>query len=559
VRRHLLTLAKLIVNAAACALALPLLLLALVLLLNPEASTGMAGLLAAWLVLIAAYGVPVGIVLPLAFSIVRFFAARPLRIGWFHLKSVVWFLLAGVLLMVGVYAYNVHRSGELLGGRGRLRLSWALGLIAVAWIAATALAGAAQWKRTEISGRLRAIALAILLILAPVILVLGATGGVRLSRSPYAAPEVDLGGGPVILIGIEGATLSEILPLVSEGRLPNFSRLLKAGASGPLRTVRPCRSASAWASLSTGKLPFHHGVKDVHLYGLAGLPTVLRAVPAGVFFRQWLSPRWLQILPVTGADMRARPIWTILDQVRMTASFVSWPLTDAPLPQGLTRESAERGARAKEWLGRMLGAGGEGEAGGIEGELLHAISRDLGVRDALQRMIAASHPRFAAAYLAGLGSVGSRFVPYRGPGGVARPPEEGAEAYGRVLDRYYEMLDQIVGDARALVPPEGYLVVVSAYGTEPLDSLRRLARKLSGLPAVSGGHDSGPAGILMIAGPGIAAGKQVDDLRVTDAVPLALYVLGAPVGRDMDGRLARRLFDRSFLEANPITFIPTYD
>jgi hypothetical protein len=120
------------------------------------------------------------------------------------------------------------------------------------------------------------------------------------------------------------------------------------------------------------------------------------------------------------------------------------------------------------------------------------------------------------------------------------------------------MLDQLIGQVRGALPPEGYLMIISPYGTEPLGMLDRLARWAAGLRRPAGGHDASPAGVLMLVGSGIAQGRQIDDLKGADLLPLALYALGLPVGRDMDGRLPRRLFKRDFLEAFPITFIPTY-
>jgi hypothetical protein len=46
---------------------------------------------------------------------------------------------------------------------------------------------------------------------------------------------------------------------------------------------------------------------------------------------------------------------------------------------------------------------------------------------------------------------------------------------------------------------------------------------------------------------------------VVDVVPTILYFLGLPIGRDMDGYARTDLFQRSFTDDRPITFIPTYD
>ncbi len=554
---RILTLVRLIANAAACALVVSLLLAGLLLILNPEIAPDLTGVLGASATLTLAYGLPIVIGLPLAFTGIRFFAARPLRIGWFHLKSAVWFLVAGVGAAAGVYTFNLVRAGSLIGGRGRVRLATALGLMASAWILATILAATAQWRREEGSDRRRRAAFCLLAGTPTLVFLTVWAGGARAADVPSATPEVVSRSGPVVLVGIEGATFSEILPLVSDGRLPHLSRLLKEGSHGSLRTVRPCRSSVAWASLSTGMLPSRHGLRDVRIHTLSGLEGELRLVPGGIFFRQWLAPRLLRGRDVSGEDLRARPMWSILDALRVEGSFVRWPLAGARRPGGFEADSVDRSARAKEWIRKIRGAAASPPAD-LDGAVREAVTIDLGVHEALMRILSSSRPRLLAAWLPGLGSVGAHFMRYRHPEAFGDVVEQEVEAYGRVLPRYYEMLDAFIGEIRAALPADGYMMIVSAYGTEPTGALDRFTRYLAGLPALSGGHDSGPVGVLVLAGSGAAAGRQVDDVRVTDVVPLTLYLLGLPVGRDMDGRLPKRLFERDFLEANPITFIPTY-
>ena len=54
-------------------------------------------------------------------------------------------------------------------------------------------------------------------------------------------------------------------------------------------------------------------------------------------------------------------------------------------------------------------------------------------------------------------------------------------------------------------------------------------------------------------------GRQQTRASVVDVTPTILYFLGLPIGRDMDGYARTDLFQRSFTDERPITFIPTYD
>jgi len=66
----------------------------------------------------------------------------------------------------------------------------------------------------------------------------------------------------VLVIGLDGATFDLLGPWMKEGKLPTLARLTKSGVSGPLTSVFPPISPSAWTSFITGKNPGKHGVFD---------------------------------------------------------------------------------------------------------------------------------------------------------------------------------------------------------------------------------------------------------------------------------------------------------
>ncbi|MEZ4735759.1 MAG: alkaline phosphatase family protein [Caldilineaceae bacterium] len=69
----------------------------------------------------------------------------------------------------------------------------------------------------------------------------------------------------VIVIGLDGLTLQMLLPLVDQGQLPHFARLLATGAHGTLQSVTNLTTGPTWASFATGCLPHHHGIlHDFH-------------------------------------------------------------------------------------------------------------------------------------------------------------------------------------------------------------------------------------------------------------------------------------------------------
>lgn len=67
---------------------------------------------------------------------------------------------------------------------------------------------------------------------------------------------------PVMIIGLDGATLDLIRPWADAGILPTFERLFHDAAYGPLRSTIPPISPAAWSSFMTGVNPGKHGVFD---------------------------------------------------------------------------------------------------------------------------------------------------------------------------------------------------------------------------------------------------------------------------------------------------------
>jgi predicted AlkP superfamily phosphohydrolase/phosphomutase len=66
--------------------------------------------------------------------------------------------------------------------------------------------------------------------------------------------------GKVVIIGLDGATLDILRPLVEAGVMPTVGRFLQEGAWGNLMSTRPPVTCPAWPSMYTGVGPGKHGV-----------------------------------------------------------------------------------------------------------------------------------------------------------------------------------------------------------------------------------------------------------------------------------------------------------
>src|SRR6185503_1218983 len=155
-------------------------------------------------------------------------------------------------------------------------------------------------------------------------------------------------GSPLVVVGLDGATLDLIAPWAADGTLPHLATLCARGAWGRLRSTIPPATFPAWTSLVTGVNPGRHGVLDFtervpgtyrvrfvngkrrraaalwSRYTAAGLRTAVLTVPGtyppepvnGIMVSGWDSPLTTGI---DGSFVFPRPFY---DEVRRTVGRV---------------------------------------------------------------------------------------------------------------------------------------------------------------------------------------------------------------------------------------------
>lgn len=114
----------------------------------------------------------------------------------------------------------------------------------------------------------------------------------------------------VVVIGLDGATLSLFEPLAKKGWLPNLAELMNKGCRGQLRSTIPPYTPTAWSSIYTGMNPGKHGV-----FG---------------FFRE--NPQTRKRELCNSSTIAAPKIWEILNKNGIRTGLVNLPLTYPPQP-----------------------------------------------------------------------------------------------------------------------------------------------------------------------------------------------------------------------------------
>ncbi|WP_162224231.1 alkaline phosphatase family protein [Halorussus salinus] len=111
-----------------------------------------------------------------------------------------------------------------------------------------------------------------------------------------------------LVIGLDAATWDILDPLLEDGRLPNFERLLDRGARGTLISTMPPMTPLAWTSIATGVSPGEHGI-----YG----------------FREQ-NPDTYEVSPVEYGSVSRPAVWDVIDAHDGSVGIMNYPIVSPP-------------------------------------------------------------------------------------------------------------------------------------------------------------------------------------------------------------------------------------
>lgn len=264
-------------------------------------------------------------------------------------------------------------------------------------------------------------------------------------------------GNRLCVIGVDGATFDVLGPLIEEGRLPNISRLVATGASGPLRSTLPPLSPVAWTSFVTGMGPGKHGILDFLIkkrgqYELTVVNSTYRAVPA-IWSILSEAKKRVGVLNVTSSFPP--------DRVNgfMISGLGSGEADTASEPRGLCRE-------IQDALGPYVFANrvpwDSGPAAYIKG--LHQ-EVDYRLTSAL-RLIDRYQCDFLMVVFLALDGASHRLWQYRDP----KHPlytRSSAKKYGDAIDKLCEHVDEAIGQLVARLGDGWNVMIGSDHGFGP--------------------------------------------------------------------------------------------
>ena len=126
--------------------------------------------------------------------------------------------------------------------------------------------------------------------------------------------------GKVLLIGIDAIDPNIAERLMSEGRMPNFSKLREDGGYSRLGTTKPPETPVAWSAAATGSNPGKYGIFDfIGRRKETYLPKLnLVEESMGMFGTKYSSA------------LKGTPFWRITSGKGIPTTVIRWPLTFPP-------------------------------------------------------------------------------------------------------------------------------------------------------------------------------------------------------------------------------------
>ncbi|MGQ9626033.1 MAG: alkaline phosphatase family protein [Anaerolineae bacterium] len=414
----------------------------------------------------------------------------------------------------------------------------------------------------------------------------------------------------VLLIGIDSATWRVMMPLIEEGKLPNFASLMENGAYGSLKNFLPTLSPLIWGTISTGKTPEKHGMKTFTVLKLPGLKRgiydyrweqltpftklLYRLGRVHLWKRLLLRARVLKSVPLTSNFRKCKAIWNIVSDCGRTVGFVSWwnswPAEEVNgfwVSQYVEHllstppESSER-MTYPTWLfseavkflrtDQLITQNEVRRFFNVNGDEMEELMRSRHHPedpDPLNyhptRFLKLDYLRHEFRSRVGLhfyqkyrpelfgvmfSADGAQhfFWHCMEPQYFDNVSQEEIDKYGKTIENFYIYLDEIVGRFLKVVDEESTIIVISDHGHGP-----------SGKLPWSGQHEDAPDGIIILSGKAIKSGLVIDEATVYDVAPTILTLMGLPVASDLDGRVVSEVISPQFLNQHPIKTIETYE
>jgi predicted AlkP superfamily phosphohydrolase/phosphomutase len=296
-----------------------------------------------------------------------------------------------------------------------------------------------------------------------------------------ARPRPSIDHTKLLVMGWDGATFSQIDPLIEAGRLPHLAALREQGSSQVLRSMEPMFSPLLWTTMATGKPPEEHGVHGFSVHASdVKTPRFWDLAEAqgegiGVY-------KWLVTYPPRSVDGFIVPAW-------LAPSALTWPAALSVVKEiELSNRLERKGVRSpRSGAALLLDGIRQGfRWGTVRDSIRWKLREWRGTPDPRERRVrlerlrlqmdrdvflaAASRadPALLSFTLYAIDSLGHRFWRYHEPEAFEGVSSEEVAQFGEVISEAYVLADQVLGEFLEAVGDEATVVVLSDHGFQAL-------------------------------------------------------------------------------------------
>lgn len=394
-----------------------------------------------------------------------------------------------------------------------------------------------------------------LFLLAVIILVLVAVpalAGDQPANASKARPKI-------IVVGLNGAELDIMRPLLVRGEMPNLARLIENGISGKLKTVSAPNCPKAYSTIATSVSPDEHGVTGFLVGGIPASTNMLKKEPLwsilsknGVTVGMANVPATFPVMPVNGymvSGMMTRGKGC--EDGVLCAPKVSEVIGgEAVYPKELKQELMTNIGDFLIDCSRMPSrAQIEGQEEKVVKDWLAGVQK---IRDTQAKMfdyLLSKHPtQFTMMVQSCEDRVGHWLYPIA-PYNVGYNAKVATVDVNAFPDQY-RAFDKVLGVIMKHVDDNTYLFIVSDHGIKPLRyyEAHDAHQDHAGTTPVIAKHDYADGdevpGSFFALGPNIKKGEQLVGLPVSvyDVAPTVLYLYGIQKPPYMQGRVISEIF-----------------
>ncbi len=251
--------------------------------------------------------------------------------------------------------------------------------------------------------------------------------------------------GRAVVIGLDGTPFSLLKKEIEAGNLPNIGRLAARGNLREMNSEVPTISSVAWASFMTGKNPAEHGI-----FG----------------FTDRKPGTWELYFP-NYSNLREEPIWDGMSRAGKRCCVINVPSTyparpvNGVLVSGFVAPNLERATYPREAYDYLVGAGYRIDVDASKGrQSLDLLLEDLHEtmekrREVMLHFWESEKWDFFMSVFTGTDRL-HHFM--------WRHYADNDPVYGPEFLRYYQRLDEIVGEFVELVPSDLPLFMLSDHG-----------------------------------------------------------------------------------------------